>query len=176
MNFKIMPAQMSKLFFMIIMSQVMMKADGSFTVINNSLYQIKFIATVTNSKTNSNITLYTQALIPSTPTNVDGTLQIHPTDSNYSANSNVPVGTVAHIAFQGSAQDFNIQILNAQGTVIKQINVGTALGPVIDNDPSRVVYVYNNIDTNGKAVANAGGSLYFWDVNHSLQQPWVSNF
>lgn len=167
---------MSKLLFMIIMSQVMMKADGSFTVINNSLYQIKFIATVTNSNTNSNMTLYTQALIPSAPTNTDGTLQIHPTDSNYSAGSNVPVGTVANIEFQGSAQDFNIQILNAQGAVIKQINVGTTLGPVVDNDPSRVVYIYNNIDKNGKAVANAGGSLYFWDANHSLQQPWVSNF
>ena len=150
----------------------MLKGDGSFVLLNKSLYTIKMIVTAQNA----GATTYTQATIPSAPTNSDGTLQIHPTDTYYVAGSNVPVGTLANVVFQGAAQNFDLQILDGKGNILKQINVGSTLGAVVNTDPARVVYVYNNVDSNGNAVANKGGAVYFWDMNHSLQQPWSANF
>lgn len=156
--------------FGLLLTTLTLQGDGSFVVLNNSLYTIKFIATVQNSGT----TLYTQATIAPAPINSDGSLQIHPKDNYYADGSNVPVGTLGKIPFTGTAQNFDLQILDATGAVIKQINIGSTLGAVVDNDPARIVYIYNNVDSAGKTVANQGGAVYFWDANHTA--PVIQTF
>jgi hypothetical protein len=147
-------------------------SGGSIMVYNNSLYKINVIVTPQNSTKP-----LVQASLESAPINSDGTLVMHPTDANYLADSNVPMGTVSNILFRDSASDFDIAIMDAAGTnILTTINVGKTLGTVVDNDPARAVYVYSNLDSTGKTVANSGASVYFWDANHSLTNPAVQTF
>jgi hypothetical protein len=149
-------------------------ADGSFFIYNNSLYSLKLVVTTTDTFGNE-ITSQSPVIAPA-PTNQNGTLQIHGDDSYYAASASVPVGTFNEVKFVGSAKDFNVQILNSADTVVSQINVGKTVGAVIDNDSARVVYVYSNVDSNGQAVANSGGAVYYWDRNLTLQSPMVQVF
>lgn len=148
------------------------QAQGSILIYNNSLYQIKCIVTTQNN----NVPSYSQTVIACAPTLSDGSLQLHPVDTNYIPGSNVPVGTIANVQFSDPAKDFDIQILDTMGKVIKQINIGTSLGQVVDNDPARVVYVYNNLDNAGVVSPNNGGAVFFWDSAHSLQSPSAQPF
>ena len=175
MKFNTMQIVRHATFIAIFITTINMYADGSFVVHNNSLYTIKAIVTVHDAGASP---IYTQATLPTAPTNADGTLQIHPTDIHYPANSNVPVGTVAHVKFQGVPTDFDVQILDEHGGLIKQINCGDSLAPgqPLADDPLRVVYVYNNVDSSGAVVKNKGGAVYSWDKNHQSPNPGVQIF
>ena len=146
--------------------------DGSFLLLNNSLYKIKFVATVVQL---GGTTAYQGQEVNPAP-NDNGVIRNHPADAHYPAGSNVPVGTFVNISFTGRAKDFDLEILDAQNQRVAIINVGATLGPVVDTDPARIVYVYNNVDSSGKPVGNKGGAVYFWDKNHPLQSPKVQTF
>jgi len=156
-------------------------ADGSIMVYNNSLYKVNVVVTTQNA-TQAAATPAEFSYIATTPpmvaapTNADGTLVVHPTDTNYAAGSNVPMGTVSNVLFTDSVKDFNLQVLDTAGAVVTQINVGTTLGTVVDADPARAVYIYSNVDAAGNTVANSGVSVYFWDAQHSLATPSVQTF
>lgn len=143
---------------------------GSFVIYNNSLYQLEFIVTVQiNGQTS-----YISAKIAPAPVNSDGSLQTQPVNAIYIQGSNVPVGTVVQIPFQGIPIDFNLKILNTTGQLIKLVNVGASLGSVVATDLARDLYVYSNVDLRGNPVANSGGACYYWDSAHA--NPVVQTF
>jgi hypothetical protein len=154
-------------------------AAGSIVVYNYSFYKINVVVTTQNATqglANPPVFSYVQATLAPAPTNQDGTLQMHPTDINYPANSNVPLGTVSNVIFSDPAKNFDIQILDASGKVIKQINVGTTLGTVVDTDLSRAVYIYSNTNNKNVSLPNIGGAVYFWDSAHPLTNPSIQTF
>ncbi|MBV8661019.1 MAG: hypothetical protein JO129_02655 [Candidatus Dependentiae bacterium] len=157
----------------IITASSLYPSGGSFLVYNNSYYTVNFIVT---TQSGNQAPQYVQAKIASAPINADGTLTVHPTDSNYVAGSNVPMGTVSNVVFANPAQDFNIQILDASGNVIKQINVGSSLGTVVNSDAARAVYIYSNLNNSGIITPAIGGAVFYWDATHPLNNPAVQAF
>lgn len=148
-------------------------AQGSILVYNNSLYTVKCI--VTNQDAHNKI-FYTQATLAAAPTNSDGSLQVHPVDEHYTADSHVPVGTVANVTFEHTPLNFDLQILDAAGKVVQQINIGSSLGKIVDNDPLRAVYIYSNLNSAGIPIPHGGGTIVYWDAAHPLEHPFVKNF
>ena len=153
---------------------------GSIMVYNNSLYKIKVIVTTqtaAQAAANPTTTGMSALLFDAAPMNADGTLVVHPTDTNYLTGSNVPQGTVSEVKFTDPAKDFDIAIMDATGTnILTTINVGKTLGTVVDNDPARAVYIYSNVDSASNPVANSGGVVYFWDAAHLLTTPSQQSF
>ena len=156
-------------------------ADGSIMVYNNSLYTVNVVVTTQNAtQATANPAEFsyiaTTPPMVAAPTNTDGTLVVHPTDTNYAAGSNVPMGSVSNVLFTDAAKDFDLQIFDSAGAKVTQINVGATLGTVVDKDPVRAVYIYSNVDSTGATVVNSGVSVYFWDATHSLATPSVQTF
>ncbi len=155
-------------------------ADGSIMVYNNSLYSLNFVVTTQSDAQKAadpNSYSYVQAAIAPTPMNPDGTVAMHAVDANYVAGSNVPLGTISNVLFTDNAIDFDVQVLDASGKIVSQINLGKSLGAVVNTDPARFVYVYSNVtpDT-GVSVPNSGGEVVFWDVTHPTNSPSVQTF
>ena len=173
MDIKNMQNIIGKILIVFVAASSSLYAGGSILVYNNSFYKVNFVVTTQNGSAPAE---YIQAALVPAPTNQDGTLQTHPADTNYSAGSNVPLGTVSNVVFTDPAKNFDLQIIDATGVVVKQINVGSSLGAVVDTDPARAVYIYSNVNNAGVAVSNVGGAVYFWDVAHSLASPAVQTF
>lgn len=154
-------------------------AGGSISVYNYSYYKVNFVVTTQNTTQAAAIPptySYVQMPLVSAPTDAAGLLQMHPTDANYAANSNVPLGTVANVTFTDTAKDFDIQIYDTSGKLVKQINLGKTLGTVVDNDASRAVYIYSNINSVGLTMSNSGGAVYYWDAAHPIANPSIQTF
>ncbi len=140
---------------------------GSLNVYNYSHYKIQVVITKNDAQGTK-----IGSTLAAAPKNADGSLQIHPVDTQYVAGSNVPMGTVAAVAFDGSAKDFDIQILKDDNSVLKTINVGTSLGTVVDTDDKRAVYIYSNDN-----LPNKGGAVFYWDsAKYPLQSPSAQAF
>jgi len=101
---------------------------------------------------------------------------MHPADNYYAAGSKVPMGVVSNVIFNDTAKDFNLQILDNAGNLVKQINIGSTLGAVVDTDPARSVYIYSNVNSSGSAVPDAGGAVYYWGQAHPLNNPSIQTF
>ncbi|MDP3788444.1 MAG: hypothetical protein Q8Q60_03985 [Candidatus Chromulinivorax sp.] len=171
MNFKNIQNIIGIMFIVVVVIPLSVFADGSILVYNNSLYKLNFVVT-----TESAIPFVQASIVPAQK-NPDGSLAMHPIDTIYVEGSNVPLGTIANVMFPGTAVDFDVQILDASDNIISQINLGTSLGVVVDSDPARVIYVYNNVTSDtGVSVPNSGGVVVLWDATHSLNNPSVQTF
>lgn len=154
-------------------------AGGSINVYNNSYYKVKFVVTTQNAtQAAATPPAFSYVTVDLAPAPMDGTglLQMHAVDANYITGSNVPLGTIANVAFVDTAKDFDIQILDISGKVIKQINLGKTLGTVVDTDLARAVYIYSNINSAGVSMPNSGGAVYYWDAAHPLTNPAIQTF
>ncbi len=163
---------------MITSSSLVCAQLGSIPVYNYSLYKVNIVVTTQNAMQAAIKPpqfSYTQLAIAPAPCNPDGSLQIHPVDTNYVQGANVPLGTVANVVFHDQATDFDLQIINAKGKVIRQINFGKSIGAIANADPARAIYVYSNVPLTQESAGDRGMVCY-WDSNNPLQKPIVHYF